>query len=44
MGDHLVKIMIRAKYLAISVITIFGLVACGGEQAEEAAVVAEVEL
>ena len=44
MGDHLVKIMNRAKYLVISVITIFGLVACGGEQADEAAVVAEVEL
>ncbi len=35
--------MIRAKYLAISATAIIGLAACGGEQAEEAAVVAEVE-
>ena len=36
--------MIQAKYLAISAIAIIGVAACGGEQAEEPAVAAEVEL
>ena len=36
--------MTLAKYLAISAIAIIGVAACGGEQAEEPAVAAEVEL
>ena len=43
-GVQLVRIMIRAKYLAISAIAIIGVAACGGEQAEEPAVAAEVDL
>ena len=36
--------MTLAKYLAISAIAIIGVAACGGEQAEEPAVAAEVDL
>jgi len=36
--------MIRAKYLAISAIAMIGLSACGGEEAQEPAVAAEVDL
>ena len=43
-GAHLVKIMMRTKYLAISAIAMIGLSACGGEEAKEPAVAAEVDL
>ncbi len=41
---ELVMKMTLAKYLAISAIAIIGVAACGGEQAEEPAVLSEVEL
>ncbi len=44
MGALPVKIMIRAKYLAISAIAMIGLSACGGEEAKEPAVASKVEL
>ena len=43
-GVQLVRIMIRAKYLAISAIAMIGLSACGGEEAKEPAVADEVDL
>ncbi len=44
MCEELVMKMTLAKYLAISVIAMIGLSACGGEEAKEPAVAAEVDL
>ena len=43
MCEELVMKMTLAKYLAISAITMIGLSACGGEEAKEPAVAAEVD-